>query len=182
MENIKVGDRVRALSSEGSVGSFTVGKEYIVEEICDAFTDTKPLIRCRSDRGDVRGQFASRWELVKHKFKAGDKVTHKTCVQNSIGEVLRVDGDYVSVNWPTWHGVCRDRLEDLVLHTAVNLPCIVVSEARGASPNPFKHPDREAALAEAERLAKQHPGDTFHVYERVEGRRANVTVDIQKVA
>ncbi len=53
---------------------------------------------------------------------------------------------------------------------------IVASTKHGPSRQPYIHPSREAAVEEAERLARQHPGDEFGVYERVTARVADVVV------
>lgn len=51
---------------------------------------------------------------------------------------------------------------------------IIVSD-EGTSEKPRKHPTREAAEQEAERLARKHPGLNFVVYLAVSSKNTSVT-------
>lgn len=64
-------------------------------------------------------------------------------------------------------------------------PCIIArvdeGQPRPAS-LPHVHASVEAATKEAERLARNNPGQEFAVYQRVAGRRAEVSVEMKEVA
>lgn len=62
-----------------------------------------------------------------------------------------------------------------VLHYA---PFWLVWNPNGRSPT-YKHPSVECATAEAERLARIHPGQTFVVLESVRARRVDDMLRIE---
>lgn len=81
------------------------------------------------------------------------------------------------------------------LQAAVDGPCIVARVDELTAPWgtkatkqprpsqwPHVHPDSASAIAEAERLARNNPGQEFAVYQRVAGRRAEVSVEMKEVA
>jgi hypothetical protein len=111
------------------------------------------------------------------KFKVGDRVRSISVPEAGIGIIEAiVKGGYCQVNFKdTWYKRCEDHESTLSLVVTATA-AIVVSTHRGPAPRPFVHPNRASALAEADRLARKHPGDEFAVYERVEARVADVTV------
>jgi hypothetical protein len=67
----------------------------------------------------------------------------------------------------------------------VQQPCIVARIYNGQprpSNVPFVHPNSSSATTEAERLAKNNPGQEFAVYQRVAGRVAEVSYTMKEVA
>jgi hypothetical protein len=65
-------------------------------------------------------------------------------------------------------------------------PCIVALIAKDGKPRPSSYPHVHASVAaattEAERLARNNPGQEFAVYQRVVGRKAEVHVEMKEVA
>ena len=100
------------------------------------------------------------------KFKVGDKVEHK---HNKDAGVATVEFDYgngrYQVRFPTWYGACHEREEDLVLHkTGTFIVAVFENGKYRPNSNPFIHTDESAAIAEAERLSKQHTGQKFGTF------------------
>lgn len=114
------------------------------------------------------------------KFKVGDRVIG----QHGIGTVHEIDGlgppYLVKFDNHVGIGFCLNGFgywqfeKDLTLIPR-RVTAIVIGE-KGAAQFPFKHPDRTAAITEADRLAVKFPGQKFAVYELVSTRRANVSV------
>ncbi|MGB3042505.1 MAG: hypothetical protein WBB98_04905 [Xanthobacteraceae bacterium] len=65
-------------------------------------------------------------------------------------------------------------------------PCIVALIAKDGKPRPSSYPHVHATVAaattEAERLARNNPGQEFAVYQRVVGRRCEVSYEMKEVA
>lgn len=52
-------------------------------------------------------------------------------------------------------------------------PFWLVWSPTGARPPRFRHPTEQSAIAEAERLARAHPGQLFVVLQPIAGRRVD---------
>jgi hypothetical protein len=75
--------------------------------------------------------------------------------------------------------------EKLDAALGANHPCIVALVKDGKprpSQWPFVHPSVAEATTEAERLARNNPGQEFAVYQRVAGRVAEVSYEMKEVA
>lgn len=124
------------------------------------------------------------------KFKAGDVVVYKEsgkeagtikCVKTHFGGYGApyrgvAAYDYVNGGW--------DLESSLVIAPTVT-PHIVALVKNGKplpSRYPHVHDSVEDATAEAERLARNNPGQEFAVYQRVAGRVAEVQVNMKEVA
>lgn len=98
-------------------------------------------------------------------------------------------------------GGCHDNVETLTIkpvldttdfdsalaefRAAYNQPCIVALTTNGKprpSTYPHVHASVEAATKEAERLARNNPGQEFAVYQRVAGRQCEVSYEMKEVA
>ena len=128
---------------------------------------------------------------AKPKFKAGDVVR---CLQDHDSEftkgktytVREYPTGYGSVgvvaddNCNTANGWAEEYFELVAAH-----PCIVALTKNGnplPSSHPFVHASVADATAEAERLARNNPGEEFAVYQRVAGRQCAVSYEMKEVA
>lgn len=114
------------------------------------------------------------------KFKTGDRVTTSGVNDAGIGEVIGYEGDgSVSVNFRAKYGICCEPEGWLTLVPTAQ-PCIVALTKNGQprpADRPYVHANADTALAEAERLAKNNPGQEFAVYQRVGARVAEAKVE-----
>lgn len=124
------------------------------------------------------------------KFKAGDLVEYTDgqpgqrtikCVKTTYddGTPFLCDErayDYVSGGWD---------LERDIRLVAASGHCIVALTKNGQplpATRPYIHNSVQAAIEEAERLARNNPGQEFVVYQRVAGRVAEVSYEMKEVA
>lgn len=87
---------------------------------------------------------------------------------------IRVDVDHASLD---------KAIADI--RAASNAPCIVALISNGKprpSSYPHVHASVEGATKEAERLARNNPGQEFAVYQRVAGRQCEVSYEMKEVA
>lgn len=106
------------------------------------------------------------------KFKVGDRVralvNYDDVRKGSEYTISSVDGDgdyYIG--------------DDLMFERELELipaATVIIIGEKGAATFPFKHPNKAAAIAEADRLAVKFPGQKFEVYELVSTRRGSVSV------
>jgi len=171
-------------------------------------TDDCPIV-CRNIEADKLewleiGELPKAGAEPKPKFKAGDHVTSSGADgEAGVGVVLKDNKDRTyQVKFSTWYGECCEPDENLTLVTPAPCPqdnaqpCIVArieyfeKAPWGSKPikqplpagRPHVHPDSASAIAEAERLARNNPGQEYAVYQRVAGRVAEVSVEMKGVA
>lgn len=114
------------------------------------------------------------------KFKVGDKVRHVSINATGTGELLRsrCDGSYWEVRWESGYGICTDPESALIL-AEKDTPHIVAIYERGnyrPNSNPHIHDTKSAAVAEAERLSRKHPGVKFGTFALVADSETPVVV------
>jgi hypothetical protein len=156
---------------------------------------------------DDAADCAGRKEQPKPKFRAGDVVRYKGGGGFTNGKTLRtIKGPYCTT-YPGGEAYAYtdggwDYASSLELVTAApcpqdnEQPCIVarvetyplapwgskpISQPR-PSTYPHVHTSVAAATAEAERLARNNPGQEFAVYQRVAGRVAEQHIEMKEVA
>ncbi len=104
------------------------------------------------------------------KFKKGDKVNHLT-YKNLRGEIGVIDGSasynpgHWRVDWPLF-GISTEVESDLALapKSAPHIVAIFKNGKYRPNSNPFIHETEFAAVAEAERLSRKHPGVKFGTF------------------
>jgi hypothetical protein len=144
------------------------------------------------------------------KFKAGDRINNGwgehiiKCVKTQYGAPFEGDVytgplayDYTDGGWDhetdltlvTAADCLQDNVQQDAWHSCTHYtapqPAIVARVLDGQprpSNIPFVHADSGAALLEAERLAKNNPGQEFAVYQRVGARVASVEYKMKEVA
>lgn len=174
----QVGDRVRVVRT-GNGGS---------EHGADiGYCDT--IIRV-VDLGEVEGRdWFYHPSEIQHIFKPGD---HVRVVRDfygyragNTGAVTVADNDNVGVRMDIgrYASFPHDALEPV--RGAQEQPCIVAAVEDGRptpSRRPMVHDTAASATAEAERLARNSPGQQYDVYQRVGGRVAEVSYEMKEVA
>lgn len=191
MGNFKVGDRVRCTNS--AEGQFTKGKDYIVSSV---YGDRIGVVQ--DDSGSkTNGWEAKFFKLVEepwdydprtaksdNRLRVGDTVS---CSSNTATtyRIKAAYGDKVDVASLSKSGSegFTYKSQPARLFTPVSAepasPAIVAVFQGGKprpSGNPFVHPSADAATIEAERLARQNPGQEFGVFTLVTKLVADVTV------
>lgn len=94
----------------------------------------------------------------------------------------------------TFSGVIKDDNSEMswsfndftISFPSADQPCIVALIAKDGKPRPssypYVHTSLVSATTEAERLARDNPGQEFAVYQRVTGRKAEARVEMKEVA
>lgn len=167
-----IGDRISVRMDEPSVWGGIVAA--FDADVLDWERDDEAAADC-----------AGRKEQPKPKFKAGDVVKYEDeDISDGTFTITGVrqigDGDSTSYN----HSGGWDYEFSLELVTSApcpqdnEQPCIVALIAKDGKPRPSSYPHVHASVAaattEAERLARNNPGQEFAVYQRVAGRVGEV--------
>lgn len=161
-------------------GTLIEGKEwcYLSHEIQHVF---KPGDRVSLTR--TKGYYA-----------AGDRGTVTITSDESVG--VRMDvGVYGAHHWSFPYDACEPVRDEAPAKAAKEQPCIVARAHVGLVPwgngesyqplpasRPQVHDNAASAIAEAERLARNNPGQQFDVYQRVTGRVAEQHIEMKEAA
>lgn len=116
-------------------------------------------------------------------FKVGDKVRHRTVLTAGIGTIISSEGDdYWKIEWVNnCFGTGTYPACSLIL-AEKDTPHIVAIYERGnyrPNSNPHIHETKSAAVAEAERLSRKHPGVKFGTFALVADSHTPVVVTRQ---
>lgn len=173
----KVGDRIVANTTSGG-RAFIKGNFYTVKQV------DGDAIRADNERGEFDGWAAKFFDLAPAtKFKVGDRV------RNAIpGNDYTADGIITSVSdagirvkwddagWMDGDLIWGESELRLVAPATSGNPTLIVALIENGQPKPttrpYIHRSREAATAEAKRLAGKHKGKEFGVYEFVSSASA----------
>lgn len=168
---LKVGDRVKFVDD---YGSSSAGKEATVVKL-NVWGEGKGVQVNQGGMYGVSTEHAHSLRLVapatSGKFKVGDKVIDTTARgtrRNGKATVTDVNGNKIAVRWADGSGGAFWDASDFILESQPAIVALIENGQPKPSTYPFVHPDREAATKEARRLAGQHKGKEFGVYELVD--------------
>lgn len=196
-----VGDRVRVIKSGmrkgGSKHGAGVGdidvvtKAYSGHVLCEEWSYNYDEIQHAFQPGD-----RIRLTRTKGYYAAGDRGTVTITSDESVG--VRMDvGVYGAHTWSFPYDACEPARDEAPAKPAgKEQPCIVAKvelyeqAAFGSAPTrqplpsrcPHVHDTAASAIAEAERLARNNPGQQFDVYQRVTGRVAEQHIEMKEAA
>lgn len=195
-----VGDRVRVIKSGmrkgGSRHGADVGdidvvtKAYSGFVLCEGWSYNYDEIQHAFKPGD-----RIRLTRTKGYYAAGDRGTVTITSDESVG--VRMDvGVYGAHDWSFPYDACEPaRDEAPAKAVSKEQLCIVARAHVGLVPwgngesyqplpasRPHVHDTAASAIAEAERLARNNPGQQFDVYQRVTGRVAEQHIEMKEAA
>lgn len=195
-----VGDRVRVIKSGmrkgGSRHGADVGdvdvvtKAYSGHVLCEEWSYNYDEIQHVFKPGD-----RIRLTRTKGYYAAGDRGTVTITSDESVG--VRMDvGVYGARAWSFPYDACEPVRDEAPAKAAgKEQPCIVARAHVGLVPlgngesyqltpasRPHVHDTAASAIAEAERLARNNPGQQFDVYQRVTGRVAERHIEMREAA
>lgn len=115
------------------------------------------------------------------KFKAGDVVKHINGDEHYTINDVREDGRF-RLRGYLEQEYCNNPDYFFLVPSTPHIVALVKNGKPLPSRYPHVHANVEDATAEAERLARNNPGQEFAVYQRVAGRVAEVQVNMKEVA
>lgn len=185
-----VGDKVRVVKlgtdTDGSKHEASIGDTDIIVEVWDTGVEGKEWFYFLHEIQHVfKPGDRIRLTRTKGYYAAGDRGTVTITSDESVG--VRMDvGVYGAHDWSFPYDACEPARDEAPAKVAAEQPCIVARAELNGQPlpswRPHVHNTAASAIAEAERLARNNPGQQFDVYQRVTGRVAEQHIEMKEAA